>query len=188
MRGRSPHLFLLVATVAAVVLTVFASTAAAARPIVNEHTGPVTDTFSDDLCGIAGTSTTRFVGNFKLYADGTFLSMSNFRSEFTAAGTGKQVISSGVEQVAGPFNPTDNGDGTITQTFTFKGLPVRVSIPNGPVLLRDAGNATVAITFQLTPDGSRGDVVSQDVVVENGPHPSLENDALFCSVVVAALS
>ena len=161
--------------------------AAGAPPIFTQHTGPEIETFPDQLCGIAGTTTNRFVGNFKLFADGTFLSTSNFRQAFTSASTGKQVVSSGVEQVEGPFDPTDNGDGTITQTFTFKGLPVKVSVANGPTLLRDAGFATVAITFVLNPDGSRGDFLSQAVVAEHGPHPGLDDDALFCNVVVAAL-
>jgi hypothetical protein len=187
MLGRSLPLCCL-AAIAATALLVLASTAAAAEPIVNEHTGPVYDSFADELCGITGTSTTRFVGNFMLFADGTFLSTGNFQDVFTADSTGKQVVVSGVEQVTGPFNPTDNGDGTITETFTFKGLPMKVSIEHGPTLVRDAGNTTVAITFLLNPDGSRGDFVSQTVLVENGPHPQLDNDALFCSVVVSTLS
>ncbi len=162
--------------------------AAGAPPVLHEHTGPETDTFPDQLCGISGTTTNRFVGDFMLFADGTFLSTSNFRQTFTSSSTGKQVVSSGVEQVRGPFAPTDNGDGTLTQTFTFKGLPVKVSIANGPALLRDAGFATVAITFALNPDGSRGDFLSQDIVAQHGPHPGLDDDALFCKVVVAALA
>lgn len=187
MRGRSLPLCCLVA-IAATALLVVASSAAAAEPTVNEHTGPVYDTFPDELCGITGTSAIRFVGNFKLFADGTFLSTGNFQDVFTADSNGKQVVNSGVEQVTGPFDPANNGDGTITETFIFKGLPVKLSIPNGPTLVRDAGNVTVAITFQLNPDGGVGDFVSQTVLVEEGPHPNLDNDALFCSVVVSALS
>ena len=188
MRGRSLPFIFVVAIAMSVVLASTASSASSARLIVNEHTGPVSASFADELCGITGTSTTRFVGNFKLFADGTFLSTSNFSQVFTADETGKQVANSGVEQVTGPFDPTINADGTITQTFTFKGLPVKLSIPNGPTLVRDAGSATVAITFLLNPDGSRGDFVSQSVLVENGPHPSLDDDALFCSVVASALT
>ena len=95
---------------------------------------------------------------------------------------------SGVEQVTGPFDPTDNGDGTITQTFVFKGSPMKVSLAHGPVLVRDAGRATVAITFELNPDGSRGRVPLPSVTAERGPHPMLDDDALFCQTVVAALA
>ena len=80
----------------------------------------------------------------------TFLSTGNFDETFTADGSGKQVLSSGVEQVTGPFNPTNNGNGTITETFTFKGLPMKVKIPNGPTLVRDAGNVTEAITSTIS--------------------------------------
>jgi hypothetical protein len=182
------HLLLLTAIAALAFLASMASNASAAAPVVNEHTGPVTDSFPDELCGIAGTSATRFVGNFKLYADGTFLSTGNFDQTFTADATGNQVLISGVEQVTGPFNPTDNGNGTIGETFTFKGLPMKVKIPNGPTLVRDAGNETEVITFVLNPDGTRGDFLSDTVVVEHGPHPQLDNDALFCDVVTAALT
>jgi hypothetical protein len=90
--------------------------------------------------------------------------------------------------VTGPFEPTDNGDGTITQTFVFKGQPMKVSVEHGPTLVRDAGNATVAITFALDPDGGRGEVLSQTVVVQHGPHPQLDDDAVFCNTVVGALT
>jgi hypothetical protein len=179
--------FALVGLAAGVLMALTASSAVAA-PIVQQFHFTSSDTFPDELCGISGTSTTNFVGNFKLFADGTFLSTSNFRQVFTADSTGKQVLISGVEQVTGPFNPTNNGDGTITQTFTFKGLPVKLSIANGPTLVRDAGNVTVAVTFLINPDGSRGDFVSQTVLAEKGPHPSLDNGELFCDAIVPALS
>jgi hypothetical protein len=181
---RTPFL-VLAALLASVAL---APGAAGAGLVDNEHFGPDYDTFPDTLCGIDGTMSTRFVGTFKLRADGTFLSTSNFRQTFASTATGKVVDISGVEQVTGPFDPTDNGDGTITQTFVFKGTPTKISIPHGGVLVRDAGNATVAITFALNPDGSRGPFLSQTVVVEHGPHPSLDDDALFCQAVVGALA
>ena len=188
MHKHPVQLFWLSTIAAIVLLATIASGATAAAPVDIEHTGPVTDSFPDELCGITGTSATRFVGNFKLYADGTFLSTGNFDEIFTADATGKQVLISGVEQVTGPFNPTVDAKGTtITETFTFKGLPIKVKIPNGPTLVRDAGNVTEAITFVLNPDGSRGDFLSETVLVQHGPHPQLENDAVFCNVVTAAL-
>jgi hypothetical protein len=186
---RTPHTtqVSLAAVVAFVLLATTAGTAKAAAPIDIEHFAPSTDTFPDELCGISGTSTTRFVGSLKLYDDGTFLSNGNFDQWFTSDATGKQVRISGVEQVTGPFDPTDNGNGTITQTFTFKGLPMKVSVAHGPTLVRDAGNVTEAITFALNPDGSRGDFLFDDVLVQHGPHPQLDDDALLCDVVTAAL-
>jgi hypothetical protein len=177
----------------AAILVLFAAAALAAgahaaEPVAVVHTGPLYDTFADELCGIDGTSSLRFVGNFKLYADGTFLSTGNTRTVFTSSATGRQVETSGAEQVTGAFDRTVNGDGTVTETFVFKGLPVKVKIENGPTLTRDAGSATVAITFVLEPDGSLGDVVSQTVVAEHGPHPSLDDDTVFCAAVTSALA
>jgi hypothetical protein len=188
MRRRALHTLYAAAIVAVLALAATTSTAAAAQAVVNEHTGPVYDSFPDELCGFTGTSDTRFVGNFKLYDDGTYLSTGNFTQDFTAGSTGKTVIITGVEQVTGPFDPTDNGDGTITETFTFKGTPQKVRVANGPTLVRDAGDNTVAITFALNPDGSRGDVISDTVLFEHGPHPQLDDDAVFCNAVDAALA
>ena len=189
MRGSNAHpSIVFAAALASLVALAVAAGAAGGPPVDNEHFGPDYETFPDSLCGIDGTSSTRFVGNFKLYADGTFLSTSNFRQTFTSVATGKQVDVSGVEQVTGPFDPTDNGDGTITQTFVFKGSPMKVSLAHGPVLVRDAGRATVAITFELNPDGSRGPFLSSTVTAQHGPHPMLDDDALFCQTVVAALA
>jgi hypothetical protein len=187
MRKHLNHLLSLIA-LGVIALLAAASGVSAAAPVDIEHFGPATDSNpQDDLCGISGASTSRFVGSLKVYADGTFLSTGNFDETFTAAATGEQVRVSGVEQVTGPFNPITNSDGTITQTFVFKGLPMKVSTANGPTLVRDAGNATVAITFALEPDGSRGPVLSQTVLIQHGPHPQLDSDPVFCNAVVAAL-
>lgn len=159
----------------------------AAKPIVNEHNS-FSDTFPDELCGIAGTSTISVVDNFKLYADGTFLDTSRFRGVFTSGSTGKQVQISSAGQVTGPADPIDNGDGTITFIATFKGLPEKLSIPNGPTLLRDAGNVTLMTTFFVNPDDSLT-FVSQTVSGEKGPHPDLDSDfEAFCDVLVPALT
>jgi hypothetical protein len=188
MRHRMLRMLSIALVAVAALAASTALSAVSAAPVLIQHTGPVTDTFDDEFCGVTGTTTTRFVGDFKLYPDGTFLSTSNFSEVFTAARTGTQLVSRGVEQVTGPFDPTDNGDGMITQTFTFKGLPVKLSLLHGPTLLRDAGSATVAITFSLNPDGSRGDFLSQIVEVQRGPHPSLDDGSLLCATVVAAVT
>lgn len=175
-----------VAVALAVALALASGAAGEARPQVIHLTSE--DIFPDELCEIPGTSATHFLGNFKLLADGTFLQTSNFKQVFTAAGSGKQVAISGVEQVTGPFDPVDNGDGTITQTFTFKGMPEKLSIPNGPTLSRDVGNVTVAITFEVQPDGSLA-FLSQEAIDENGPHPELKSGGtLFCDVIVPELT
>jgi hypothetical protein len=163
------------------------ATGVAAGPTVNEHSR-FTDTFPDEICGIAGTSTIEVVDNFRLYDDGTFLDTARFRQVFTADDSGKQVQISSAGQVSGPFDPIDNGDGTITFINTFKGLPEKLSIPGGPTLLRDAGNVTIGQTFFVELNGDLT-FVSRTVFSEKGPHPDLDSGfEAFCNVLVPALT
>lgn len=159
----------------------------AAKPIVNEHER-FTDTFPDELCDIAGTSTIEVVDNFKLYGDGTFLDTARVRQVFTTDSSGKQVQIFSAGQSSGPNDPIDNGDGTITFIATFKGLPEKLSIPNGPTLLRDAGNVTLGQTFFVEPNGDLT-FISTTIFDEKGPHPDLDSDfEAFCNVLVPALT
>ncbi len=78
----------------------------------------------------------------------------------------------------------DEAAGTITFLTSFKGLPEKIQTAHGPVLLRDAGIATFADTFDL----ATGDFISFEVVLVKGPHPELDSDfTLFCEVVTGAL-
>jgi hypothetical protein len=177
--------FLLIGLLALAVA--LAGTAAAAKPTVNEHSR-FTDTFPDEICGIAGTSTIEVVDNFKLYDDGTFLDTARVSQVFSADDSGKQVQIFSAGQVSGPFDPIDNGDGTITFINTFKGLPEKLSIPGGPTLLRDAGNVTIGQTFFVEPNGDLT-FVSRTVFSEKGPHPDLDSGfEAFCNVLVPALT
>jgi len=171
----------------ALALTIAASgSASAAAPVVNEHS-MFTDTFSDEVCGISGTSTVNVVDNFKLYADGTFLDTSRFRQVFTAE-NGKSVVIFSAGQVSGLNDPIENADGTITFINTFKGLPEKLSVPGGPTLSRDAGVVTLAQTFLPLPNGDL-QFVSMTVSGEHGPHPDLDSGfELFCNVLIPALT
>ena len=171
----------------ALALTIAASgSASAAAPVVNEHS-MFTDTFSDEVCGISGTSTVNVVDNFKLYADGTFLDTSRFRQVFTAE-NGKSVVIFSAGQVSGLNDPIENADGTITFITTIKGLPEKLSIAGGPTLSRDAGTVTLADTFLPLPNGDL-QFVSETVSGEHGPHPDLDSGfALFCDVLIPALT
>ena len=86
--------------------------------------------------------------------------------------------------------PTDNGDGTVTFITSFKGLMEKLKLPNGAILSRDAG----LVTFNGIYDPTTGDLISETVSAEKGPHPELDsggdfgNGALFCDVNVPALS
>jgi hypothetical protein len=172
----------------ALALTIAASSGAfAAAPLVNEH-NQFTDTFPDELCDIPGTTTVSAVDNFKLYADGTFLDTSVFRQVFTAADSGKSIMSFSAGQAAGLDEPIQNPDGTVTFITTFKGLPEKLSIPGGPTLSLDAGVVTVTTTLRPLGD-DEFEFVSQTFSGEHGPHPDLESGfELFCQVLVPALT
>jgi hypothetical protein len=162
-------------------------TGVAAKAIENEHSS-FTDTFQDEICDIAGTSTIEVIDNFKLYDDGTFMDTARFSQVFTADDSGKQVQIFSAGQVSGPFDPIDNGDGTITFINTFKGLPEKLSILHGPTLLRDVGNVTISQTFFVEPNGDLT-FVSRTVFSEKGPHPDLDSGfEAFCNVLVPALT
>jgi hypothetical protein len=73
-------------------------------------------------------------------------------------------------------------EGIHTHLISTKGLPEKIQTVNGPVLLRDAGIAVFALTF----DGD--ELISQEVVLVRGPHPDLASDGtLFCQVMTDAL-
>ena len=96
----------------------------------------------------------------------------------------KVVVVSNVGQIVGPPPIIDEAAGTITFLTSFKGLPEKIQTSHGPVLLRDAGIATFADTFDL----ETGEFLSSDVVIVKGPHPELDSDfTLFCEVISGAL-
>src|SRR5262252_689534 len=163
-----------------------AGAASAAAPVENHHTRS-TDTFRDKVCGIRGTSVINVVDNFRLYADGTFRDTSRFRQVFTAR-NGKSVVIFSAGQRTGLNDPIQNADGTITFINTYKGLPEKLSIDDGPTLSRDAGTATLTETFLPLPNGDL-QFVSEIVSGVHGPHPELDSGmALFCDVLIPALT
>jgi hypothetical protein len=139
-----------------------------------------------DLCGINTTLAFQGVDNFFPVFDssGNLIAFKDTHQEqdtFTAA-NGKSVTDHFAQNVTGTF--TTNPDGTMTQVFTYKGLPEQISTPNGPVLTQDAGIITFVVLFDRS-----GNFISQTVTVENGPHPNADSGfTLFCQVVTAALS
>jgi len=177
------RLSVLGALFAVVSLAVMASSASSA-PIVEQFHGTFSDTFQDNVCGIDGTTVVSGMDNIQVFADGTFKDEFRQNYVFTSAATGKSVLLFVAQQFIGT-GPIDNGDGTVTFTSTFKGLPEKVKLPNGRVLLRDAG----FVTFNDTFDATTGDFLGTTISPENGPHPDLDSGfTLFCDVIVPALS
>lgn len=180
--GRSLAHALLVASVTA--LALLPGTALAAKPIVQFH-DHFTDSFSDEICGIAVDVEVVGTDNFFLYADDTFRDTSSFQATFTNPLNGNSVVVSNAGQVTGPPPIVDEEAGTITFLTSFAGLPEKIQTANGSVLLRDAGIITFADTFDL----ETGEFISSETIVNNGPHPEADSDfTLFCEVISAALS
>jgi hypothetical protein len=90
-----------------------------------------------------------------------------------------------IQRFAGPvWNTFVSGDpdGVHVEQSTVKGLPEMWKLEHGRRLIRDAGYVVIQTTF----DGE--EFVSQDVLVDKGPHPDLESDfELFCETLVPAL-
>jgi hypothetical protein len=177
------RLFALTGLAAALLMALMASNAAAA-PIVEQFHGTFSDTFADNICGIDGTTVVNGMDNIQIFADGTFKDQFRQNYVFTSAATGKSVLLFVAQQFTG-VGPIDNGDGTVTFVATFKGLPEKLKIPNGPILSRDAGY----VSFNDTFDATTGDFLGEVISPENGPHPDLDSGfAIFCDVIVPALT
>jgi hypothetical protein len=177
-------------------LTLIASSAVAARPLDHYHysftcatpsppNAPCPVELPTDQCGIPGTTVDSQWGNVQLFADGTSKTEMKEKYVFTSSVTGKSFEGHLAEQLTTSTTPVDNGDGTISFYFAFKGLELQLKLPNGHVLARDAGPVTFVQTF----DAVTGDFVSFMVADEKGPHPIVDSGfELFCDVIVPALS
>jgi len=164
-------------------MALVAASSASAAPLVDRFHGTFSDTNPDDsLCGISGTSVVSGMDNIQVFADGTFQDEFRLTYVFTAD-NGKSVELFVANQFTGT-GPIDNGDGTVTFTSTFKGIPERWKIPNGPTLIIDVG----FVTFTDVVDLATGEVTTT-IDPENGPHPELDSGfTLLCSVLVPALT
>jgi hypothetical protein len=173
---------LLVALVTA--LVVFPAPALAAKPIAQFH-DHFTDSFSDEICGIAVDVDVVVTDNFFVYADDTFKDTSSVKQTFTNPANGKSVVLSVAGQITGPPPVVDEEAGTITFLTSYKGLPEKIQTAQGAVLLRDAGIITFADTFDL----ETGEFISSETIVNKGPHPEADSDfTLFCEVISGALA
>jgi hypothetical protein len=108
-------------------------------------------------------------------ASGNIIDNVRFTRVFTAAATGKSIVSS-ASTTAKSDGPIDNGDGTISFVTAISGLALKFQVPNGPVPkaadgepLRSAGPLTLEDLF----DAATGDYITTNVSV-NGPHLAAE--------------
>jgi hypothetical protein len=176
------RLTLLVATAVAGCALVMTGVAAGATDVEHFTDGP----FADEVCGVSGTATVHGTSVARELASGGEVFGGTFWYVFTAD-TGKSITSFAAgpsTSVAGPV--IDEAAGTVTVTVTYAGLPEKVSITNGPTLLRDAGIVTITQVFEYTgdPEEPFGDLISQSLSGLHGPHPDLLSDfEAFCNIV-----
>ena len=140
--------------------------------------------FTDvDFCGsgLAVDVVVSGVQNLRLEAD-AFQGSGRFRAVITNPATGHSVVVSSAGQVHAEMVSGDP-HGLHTHLLTFKGLPEKIQVAGGEVLLREAG----VIAFLDTFDGDQ--LISSEVVINRGPHPEADSDfTLFCSTILSALS
>jgi hypothetical protein len=113
------------------------------------------------------------------------------KADFKSTATGKFTLTNpltgdtAIGRFAGPtWAVIVSGDpeGDHVEDVTVKGLPELWKLPHGRVLIRDAGYVVLRQTIE------DGEVVSQEVLVQKGPHPELDSDfELFCETLVPAL-
>jgi hypothetical protein len=171
-----------VVVTALMVVLALPGAALAAKPIAAFH-DHFTDSFSGEVCGIPVEIKLVVTDNFSLYADDSFKDTSSVQTTYTNPDNGNSVVLSSAGTVTGTAL-IDEQAGTITFVTSFVGLPEKIQTAQGAVLLRDAGVATFADTFDL----ATGEFLGTEVTL-NGPHPEADSDfVLFCEVITAALT
>jgi hypothetical protein len=151
--------------------------------------GQFSDAVDDvDVCGVTVDLRSEGVFTDKVFfddEDSLVRVLSTVSSTTTlTADNGKSVVIQFANLVNEGAPVVDEEAGTITFVTSYKGLPEKISVDSGPVLLRDAGVIVFANTF----DFETGELISSRVLVSNGPHPDADSDfALFCEVIAEAL-
>ena len=158
------------------------ASSANAAPIADHFHFTMNATFTDIRCGIDVTVAESFMLNEQDFADRHKLEIKDTQL-ITSMATGKSVKQSSAEQQTNFLQPIDNGDGTTTLVFGFKGLEQKLQLPNGRVLARDAGPITFTLTFD-----ANGNLISLVSSNEKGPHPIIDGGSFGCDVIVPALT
>jgi hypothetical protein len=171
------------AIVMAPLLAAVVTPAAQAAQVLHAH-----GTFSttDTVCGIPDVVIDiQSDQNITMNPDGSSKTTGAFRQTFTNPVNGKSVIvytaGQSPAQTAYVFDLAAN---TVTFDLIYKGLPEKIQAPNGPVLIRDAGNITLQEVFDL----ATGLNISETIVGVDGPHPVAESAFdVSCDIVDAAI-
>ena len=193
--SRSARLAVLSAMAACGMLLVMVQPAAA-QLIDRTHQHIVLTIPDDEVCGVPVTTTVDIIANDqeRLARSGfpLFMTTGQGTVTWTNPATGKSVSSFFAGVSTKDLTVVDNGDGTITLRTAITGVPQKITLANGQPLIMDVGRVVFVsvIDYNGTPTNADDDVlISQSVESISGPHPELQsNFALFCQVVVAALT
>jgi len=170
---------------AVIMALAIAPTGAVAAAPAEQYHAHVTDSFSDQICGIAVDIDLVATDNFSIYEDGSFKDTGSFRATVTNPVNGNSVVLSAAGQVRVAAPIVDEQAGTITFQPTFKGLPAKIQTANGAVVLRDAGLLTRTETIDL----ETGQLLASETIVSHGPHPGADSDyTRSCEVITQALA
>jgi hypothetical protein len=166
----------LLVTIAAAALVAVAPSAASGAAI---HSS---ERFTDpDFCG-TGASVDGLVENTLAhlsFRDGVGKAEHHGTVTFTHGDA--SVILSFAGQFTDTIVATEAGGVEIHQLIS-KGIPMKVQLPNGPVLAIDAGLIVMLNTVQ------DGNLLNSQIVSMNGPHPIAESGgSLICEIVPQAL-
>lgn len=170
------HLLAASVTVAAALAVAASALGFTGPPVVNQEFRPPPDVHRATWCGqVQGTALDTIVEHYMVDANGNIIDNVRFTRVFTAAATGKAIVSSAstTEKTQGPI---DNGDGTISFVTATNGLALKFKALNGAVLkaadgepLRSAG----VLVFEDVFDAATGDYITTNISFE-GPHVSAE--------------
>ena len=151
----------------------------------NEHF-TFTDSFTDvDFCGTGQAVDVAISAHGTAFLapkqpDIDFATNIRVALTFTNPDTGATVIG----HTANRFTDgTISGDraGIHIEEATNSGLVAQFRLSNGGILIMNAGVITVTSLY----DGD--EFLSGEITVNNGPHPTFEDDELFCEVATVAL-
>ena len=172
-----------VATTVGLLASTLAGPASAASPILERFHDTVDETFPENLCGIDVMTHVEGVVNGKLALArvGEPRFQAAVSVTVTSENTDDDVL---VTRVAGlnakDLLVIDNEDGTVTATYTFRGLAERMTTGPGRAITMDVG----VITFTTRFDASTGEAISDSTDFVAGPHPEADSGfELFCEVV-----
>jgi hypothetical protein len=174
---------LLLLTTAAVLAGITAATGLAAG---STEVTQFANTHPANVCGFSGTIAAHGTSVFRDTGNGTFFMSGTFFGVFTADnGKSSTVSFAGPERQTSP-PAIDEQAGTVTIITTYGGLFEKLSITDGPTLIRDAGPVSFVDVSEYTGDPTNpvGDLISETLAGLHGPHPDLLSGfSLFCDVL-----